>query len=165
MTVQEDVAALRARTDRIDPRELDALWDRLEPATIDDLVGYRWRGFSFDTGHHTHHMLGAARWYGKSFAGAEDAQPLLCYDEDGNLFSDKATGRGGASLWEVRFRGEITATMVYDGMPIFDHFKKVDDDTLIGVMNGKGRLVFDGGEHYWFGLERDIAIEPGDSRK
>jgi hypothetical protein len=48
--------------------------------------------------------------------------------------------------------------MVYDGMPILDHFKKVDDDTLIGVMNGKGRLVFDNGEHYWFGLERDVAL-------
>ena len=35
---------------------------------------------------------------------------------------------------------------------------KEDDDTLIGVMNGKGRLVFDNGEHYWFGLERDVAL-------
>lgn len=33
-----------------------------------------------------------------------------------------------------------------------------DDDTLVGVMNGKGGLVFDAGEHYWFGLERDIAL-------
>ena len=67
MDVASELAALRARTDRIDPRELDALWERLEPARIDDLVGYRWRGFSFDTGHRTHHMLGGARWYGKSF--------------------------------------------------------------------------------------------------
>ena len=48
--------------------------------------------------------------------------------------------------------------MVYDGMPVFDHFKKVDDDTVVGVMNGKGSLVFDDGEHYWFGLERDSAV-------
>lgn len=158
MDVVREVAELRARTGRIDPRELDALWKRLEPAGIDDLVGYRWRGFSFDTGHRTHSLLGRARWYGKSFVSPLEVQPLVCYDENGELFSDKQTGRGEASLWEVGFRGEVTATMVYDGMAVFDHFKKVDDDTVIGVMNGKGKLVFDDGEHYWFGLERDVAV-------
>ncbi|AWG97434.1 DUF4334 domain-containing protein [Rhodococcus ruber] len=158
MTVADELAALRRRTDTISPRELDDLWARLEPARIDDLVGYRWRGFSFDTGHRTHTVLGKARWYGKQFAAAHDVQPLMCRDASGELYSDVETGRGEASLWEVRFRGEVTATMVYDGMPVFDHFKKADDDTLVGVMNGKGGLVFDAGEHYWFGLERDIAL-------
>lgn len=158
MDVVKEVAALRDRTDRIDPRELDALWEKLTPATIDDLVGYRWKGFSFDTGHRTHGLLGAARWYGKAFVSASEVQPLVCYDEQGELFSDKKTGRGEASLWDVRFRDDVTATMVYDGMPVFDHFKKVDDNTVIGVMNGKGGLVFDDGEHYWFGLERDVAV-------
>jgi len=160
MDVVRHVAELRARTEQIDPRELDTLWTHLEPARTDDLVGYRWKGFSFDTGHRTHTLLGASRWYGKSFLSATDVQPLVCVDENGELFSDKKTGRGEASLWEIVFRDEVTATMVYDGMPVFDHFKKVDDDTVIGVMNGKGTLVFDGGEHYWFGLERDIALRP-----
>ncbi|MBF0660935.1 MULTISPECIES: DUF4334 domain-containing protein [unclassified Rhodococcus (in: high G+C Gram-positive bacteria)] len=158
MDVVRHVADLRARTETIDPRELDALWPRLTPARIDDLVGFRWKGFSFDTGHRTHGLLGASRWYGKTFVSPTEVQPLVCRGEDGELFSDKETGRGEASLWEIVFRGEVTATMVYDGMPVFDHFKKVDDDTLIGVMNGKGKLVFDGGEHYWFGLERDVAL-------
>ena len=30
--------------------------------------------------------------------------------------------------------------MVYDGQPIHDHFKRVDDDTVMGIMNGKARL-------------------------
>jgi len=158
LDVVRQLAELRARTDRIDPRELDTLWEHLAPARIDDLVGYRWKGFSFDTGHHTHGLLDKARWYGKAFVSQSEVQPLVCYDDEGNLFSDKKTGRGEASLWEVAFRGEVTATMVYDGMPVFDHFKKVDDDTVIGVMNGKGTLVFDDGEHYWFGLERDGAV-------
>ncbi|KSZ56681.1 DUF4334 domain-containing protein [Rhodococcus sp. C26F] len=158
MNVVQRLEELRARTDRIDPRELDALWEHLAPARIDDLVGYRWKGFSFDTGHRTHTLLGKSRWYGKTFASVSEVQPLVCYGEDGELFSDTKTGRGEASLWEIVFRGEVTATMVYDGMPVFDHFKKVDDDTVVGVMNGKGSLVFDDGEHYWFGLERDTAV-------
>ena len=48
--------------------------------------------------------------------------------------------KGEASLWLEEFRGEVTATMVYDGAPIHDHFKMVDDDTAMGIMNGKGAL-------------------------
>jgi Domain of unknown function (DUF4334) len=47
---------------------------------------------------------------------------------------------GEASLWLEEFRGEVTATMVYDGAPIHDHFKVVDDRTLMGIMNGKGEV-------------------------
>ena len=51
--------------------------------------------------------------------------------------------KGEASLWMEEFRGEVTASMVYDGAPVHDHFKKVDDNTVLGIMNGKGAL--DGG--------------------
>ncbi|WP_328600414.1 DUF4334 domain-containing protein, partial [Rhodococcus sp. (in: high G+C Gram-positive bacteria)] len=33
-------------------------------------------------------------------------------------------------------------------------FKKVDDSTLMGIMNGKSALVLDDGQHYYFLLER-----------
>ena len=46
--------------------------------------------------------------------------------------------------------------MVYDGMPVFDHFKKVDDDTIMGIMNGKA-MMLDQGQNYYFGLERDLT--------
>ena len=46
-------------------------------------------------------------------------------------------GKGEASLWMEEFRGEVTATMVYDGQPIHDHFKIVDDNAVMGIMNGK----------------------------
>jgi hypothetical protein len=59
---------------------------------------------------------------------------------------------GEASLWMIEFRGEVTATMVYDGRPVFDHFKMVDDRTLMGIMNGKA--VTYRGKHFYFSLER-----------
>ncbi|WP_137872583.1 DUF4334 domain-containing protein [Rhodococcus sp. Q] len=136
----------------VDPRELDELWAALPVVHIDELSG-RWRGRGFRTGHHTEQLLEKTRWYGKTFGSRFDVQPLVCRGEDGELFSDVKGGKGVASLWMVEFRGEVTATMVYDGMPVFDHFKRVGPDTLIGVMNGKG--VLDNGEHYWFALDRD----------
>ncbi len=60
--------------------------------------------------------------------------------------------KGAASLWTVEFRGEPTATMVYDGQPVLDHFKWAGRDTLLGVMNGKG--VRDHGRFYYFRLDR-----------
>ena len=53
-------------------------------------------------------------------------------------------------------RGEVTATMVYDGQPIHDHFKKIDHDAVMGIMNGKAGLDFSSGarRYGYFYLER-----------
>lgn len=131
--------------------ELDDFWASLEPATIEGLIG-EWRGGEFVTGHRMNGQLEKARWFGKTFASAGDVQPLVCVDADGNKFSNKAMGKGEASLWLEEFRGEVTATMVYDGQPVHDHFKKIDDDAVMGIMNGKG--VLDDGRYFYFYLER-----------
>lgn len=156
MTAAEDFQTLRTSEGQIDAQQLDEVWAQLEPVHIDELTSGRWHGFGFDTGHRMGKRLVKSRWYGKNFTSALDAQPLICRSEDGELFSDLESGRGEASLWMVEFRGESTATMVYDGMPVFDHFKKVDDDTIMGIMNGKA-MVLDQGQHYYFGLERDLT--------
>ena len=76
--------------------------------------------------------------------------------EDGELYSNTdAAGGGEATLWPVGFRGETTATMVYDRLPVFDHFKAVDDTTLMGIMNGKLADAFGIEDLYYFWLERD----------
>jgi hypothetical protein len=58
--------------------------------------------------------------------------------------------------WEVGFRGETTATMVYDRMPdVRTTHKLVDDATLMGIMNGKLESAFGVSDLYYFWLERD----------
>ena len=134
---------------------LDALWFDLAPATIPLLLG-SWRGGDFSTGHPASRLLEKIRWHGKRFDGPFEAHPLICRDEHGGLYSNKeAAGGGLASLWEVGFRGETTATMVYDAMAVFDHFKIVDDDTVMGIMNGKLEPVFGTADPYYFWLERE----------
>ena len=59
---------------------------------------------------------------------------------------------GAASLWMEEFRGEVTASMVYDGMPIHDHFKEIDENAVLAITNGKGALHE--GRHMYFYLER-----------
>ena len=132
--------------------ELEALWTACAPVRSADILG-EWRGSDFATEHPVHAMLATSRWHGKRFVSVQEAHPLICRDATGALFSNEELGRGLASLWDVEFRGEVTATMIYDGQPVLDHFKAVDADMLLGVMNGKG--VRHQGRHYYFLLERE----------
>lgn len=136
----------------VDPAELDEIWATLDTVKSADMVGH-WKGDEFDTGHKMNGQLQAARWYGKFFDSVDDVEPIVCYDDQGQLFSNHELSRGGASLWDIEFRGEVTATMVYDGQPIFDHFKQVDGNTLMGIMNGKRQR--NGAGFLYFILERD----------
>ncbi|GAA4389971.1 hypothetical protein GCM10023147_17380 [Tsukamurella soli] len=49
----------------------------------------------------------------------------------------ESSSRGEASLGMIDYEGVVTASMVYDGQPVIDHFKRIDDDTVMGVMSGK----------------------------
>jgi hypothetical protein len=142
---------LRQRASPIRYDVLDEFWSTLAPVSVEFMIG-EWKGGDLPTGHRGDGFLGD-RWFGTTFTSATDVQPIICVDADGNKYEDTTLMNGGASLWMEEFRGEVTATMVYDGMAVFDHFKRVGPETLIGVMNGKG--VLDKGEHYWFVLDRD----------
>jgi hypothetical protein len=117
--------------------DLDGFWATLEPATIDFMIG-EWEGGEFDTGHRENGTLALIQWFGKTFNSATDVEPLVCLDADGNKYSNTENGEG--SLWMEEFRGEVTATMVFDGQPVHDHFKKIDDHAVMGIMNGKNAL-------------------------
>lgn len=144
-------AELKERTARIADAELDDFWATPEPATIDEMIG-EWKGGGFDNGHRINALLPRAHWFGKTFSSPTDVQPLVCLDENGDKFSNTELGKGEASLWMEEFRGEVTATMVYDGRAIHDHFKKIDDTAMMGIMNGKAGL--DNGRCGYFYLER-----------
>src|SRR5262249_23408241 len=127
----------------VEDAELDDFWATLQPATIDEMLG-EWKGGDFPTGHRATGSLQKLGWFGKNFKSAREVQPLIGLDADGNKYSNVEYMNGEASLWLEEFRGEVTATMVYDGRPVHDHFKKIDDDAVMGIMNGKG--VIDNGK-------------------
>jgi Domain of unknown function (DUF4334)/GXWXG protein len=45
------------------------------------------------------------------------------------------TDQPKARLRMTEYRGVVSATMIYDSKPINDIFRKVDDDTILGVMD------------------------------
>lgn len=62
------------------------------------------------------------------------------------------TSKPRARLRNVEYRGKVSATMIYDHLPIHDHFRRVDDDTVLGVMDRRGDE-----RPFFFVLRRDRA--------
>ncbi len=47
------------------------------------------------------------------------------------------TEKSQARLRMMEYRGKVSATMIYDHLPINDSFRKVDDNTVLGIMDYK----------------------------
>jgi hypothetical protein len=60
-----------------------------------------------------------------------------------------------ARLRMTEYRGRLSATMVYDDRPILDVFRKVDRDTLLGLMDARDLPP------YFFVLRREAEAPPG----
>ncbi|MGD9622831.1 MAG: DUF4334 domain-containing protein [Mycolicibacterium sp.] len=149
---------LKERDGRIADTELDEFWASLAPADIDFMIG-QWKGGEFYTGHKANGFMKRLNWFGKTFRSATDVEPLVCLDAEGAKFSNVEAMNGAATLWMEEFRGEVVASMVYDGQPVHDHFKIVDADAVMGIMNGKGALDTSSGapRYLYFYLERVAA--------
>ena len=47
------------------------------------------------------------------------------------------TEKSQARLRMMEYRGKVSATMIYDYLPINDSFRKVDNHTVLGLMDFK----------------------------
>jgi hypothetical protein len=157
-----------------------ALYDDLAAMPVEDLTGrWRgrelatghpmdgrlaasgWYGKQFDDADHVHPLLFAAP-DGEVFPvdprriplGLADKVPpgLVGRGRDalGLLRPALRTRRHRARLREVRHRGVVTAAMVYDHLPIIDLFRRVDERTVLGVMDLRGDR-----QPYFFVLQRE----------
>lgn len=168
MMAQKSIAAALKSGQYRTPAALMALFDQLEPVSIEDMLG-QWRGSALAMGHPMDGMLENYGWYGKLFEDPENVHPLLFLDNKGRVFKVNPallpfslalkwklpqsawmrqlflffkfllrTRRSKARLRLVVFRGKTSATMVYDHLPINDVFRKVDEHTRLGCMDMKG---------------------------
>lgn len=163
MSHADDLAALEPRCTLTDAL---ALFDALPAVTTRDVHG-RWRGRELATGHPWDGVLRAAGWWGKDLHGDEGVHPLLMAGRRGpfplepRLVPLQLVGRTplvavhaarrvlrvaeplvrartpGARLREITVRGVTSAAMVYDHLPVVDSFRRVDDRTLLGLMDAR----------------------------
>ena len=154
-----------------------SIFDRLEPVTVEFMLG-QWKGFEIITGHPIDGLLEPSGWYGKLFENPENAHPLLIYTlNKKRVFAINPryiplgikipknnmlkvfiailkpilkTKKSKARIRMIEYRGKVTGTMVYDQKSIFDHFAKINENTMLGAMDLKGAA-----NPYFFVLERD----------
>jgi hypothetical protein len=120
---------------QVAPADLDTFFDQL-PAVEEAFMLGEWRGGCFNSSHPGEAMLGKVKWRGKRFESRNNVSPMLCENENGEVVASPILG--SAQLREVVYRGVCTATMIYDTQPILDHFRKIDDNTVLGAMDRKG---------------------------
>ena len=144
-----------------------ALFDELETVNLEFMLG-KWQGTGLDTAHPMDGLLETIGWYGKEFIDADNVHPLLFSDGNKTFNVDPnpsitnlglrfpmpqndslkpfysamskllATEESKARVRMMEYRDRLSATMIYDYLPIHDVFRKIDDNTVLGLMDWKG---------------------------
>ncbi len=63
------------------------------------------------------------------------------------------TEKSQARIRMMEYRQKVSATMIYDNLPINDIFRKIDDNTVLGLMDFKGVS-----QPFFFVLKRETGI-------
>ncbi len=114
------------------------------------LEAYGWWGKCFDSPEAVHPLLFATRGGGTLALNPLWMAPALRWLDRWPLPKSPAIGRAlqwllpllstrrpRARLREITHRGRVSAAMVYDQLPIIDVFRRLDDDTVLGLMDQK----------------------------
>lgn len=159
--------------------EAFTFFDQLDSVDLPFMIGL-WKGRECKTNHPMDGLLETVNWFGKEFIDSETVHPLVFQKKSGLLYKVNpgflplslpfqkipraimkplfsavspiiATEKDKARLRMLEYRGVVSATMIYDQHGMYDTFRKVDDNTVLGVMDLKGGKV---GTGYFFVLER-----------
>jgi hypothetical protein len=114
------------------------------------LTAYGWRGKRFESDEHVHPLVfgSAAREFAVLPRAVFPGLPLLLKHAwlkrppvaavVRTLMPLLATRRSRARLRMLQFRGRLSAAMLYDEVPIQDVFRRIDGNTVLGLMDLKG---------------------------
>lgn len=138
-----------------------ARFDNLPPVMPEEMLG-DWLGHELPTGHPLDGLLERLGWRGKRFKSADHVDPLVF--EPGMALDPRLMPIGLALRWPrlarsavsraafrgvrrvlrargpaarlsgVQFRGCLSAAMIYDRQPVVDHFRRIDERRILGLM-------------------------------
>ena len=145
--VEREVLALieESRRGAIDSARLMPLYRQLEPISIEFLLG-TWHGSLFNG-------QSGDGWWGKNMISAQHVQPLLFQRPDGSVYSNEVWGLAHLELGAFDGLSE-TAMLVYNDKPLFDYFRRVTDETVIGLTPASVAKV-----DFFFQLTRDHVVK------
>ena len=141
-----------------------SFFDSLEAVPLEMMSGL-WKGAEIKTNHPLNGKLKNLGWFGKAFITSDRVHPLVFKNHHEKLYSLNTklipsrlmnivstrnieflkpfiksgpflkTKQPTARLRMTHFRGVPTTTMIYDFLPINDVYRKIDQDTVMGLMD------------------------------
>lgn len=160
--------------DSLEPIAIDAMvgtWRGAEFPTghpMDGLLSAAgWYGKRFDDTEHAHPLLFYTASRTEAFAVDPGKVPAHLANLELRLMAPNPglhwlvlaarpllqTHHPKARLRMVECRGQLSAAMIYDDLPIIDHFRRVDDHTMLGMMDMRGMP-----RPFFFLLQRDGGV-------
>lgn len=139
-SIQTQFEVFKNSKQKVDFKSLEAFFDTLPEITNDEILG-EWKGGYITSGSIIDLSLksyGFYGWIGKHFT-TENKVKALMHQFFGLKFNIPIIGN--ARIREVRFRDKVSTGMIYNHLPIIDHFRRVDESTLMGAMDLKGKIV------------------------
>ncbi|KAK6211516.1 hypothetical protein QIS74_10780 [Colletotrichum tabaci] len=124
-TLEQQFAEL-TKAGRIEEAAVIAVFDQLKAIPPEFMLG-KWDGFPIDTSHTATEQ--PFKWAGKDFRSLDDVDPVR----------------------EIKYRGLLTAGMIYDDFPRIDSFRFVDENTVLGAMEDKN---VENNRPVWFYMRR-----------
>ena len=129
----------------IDSARLMKLYRQLEPVSIDFMLS-TWHGSLFNG-------QSGDGWWGKNMISAQLVQPLLFQRPDGSVYSNEVWGLAHLETGVYDGLSE-TAMLVYNDKPLYDYFRRVTDETVIGLTPAAAAKV-----DFFFQLTRDHVVK------
>ncbi|CCF37193.1 hypothetical protein CH063_08588 [Colletotrichum higginsianum] len=144
-TLEQQFAEL-TKEGRIEEAAVIAVFDQLKAIPPEFMLG-KWDGFPIDTSHTATEQ--PFKWAGKDFRSLDDVDPVMVWGKDGSRTWNADFGH--AQVREIKYRGLLTAGMIYDDFPRIDSFRFVDENTVLGAMEDKN---VENNRPVWFYMRR-----------
>lgn len=155
VTSTEEALALFDRLEPVDTAFMIGAWRGEGFPTNHPLDGvleaFHWHGKRFESTEHVHPLVFSKRngelttvnpMYMLPSLGLLKKMPFLKSSTNGKIFQAViglfSTGNSRARLRMTEYRGKSSATMIYDALPINDVFRKLDHNSVLGIMDLKG---------------------------
>ncbi|KAI8148482.1 hypothetical protein BJV82DRAFT_653576 [Fennellomyces sp. T-0311] len=128
---------------------VESIYNQLKAVESSQLIG-EWKGGEIATGSSFGEQLKGIKWDGKKFISVNEVEPIIVLNDKGER--EYLEEPGPARIRSVLFRGVVSSAMIYDNQPIIDHFRYIDNDTVVGYMDTK--MQTDPSDDLYFYLKR-----------
>jgi hypothetical protein len=156
---QSQIQQLISSNSKATPDLLGPLWSALPPITVANAVGiYQGGRFTGPT-----KAADPINWFGKQIVSEVSVNPLLSRAPNNSSLVFPYPRQNIAQARNVEHEGIVSATIVYNRLPLFDYFRVVSQNVTTGdlLLLGKSDLLGKLADppFFWLRRTKDVKID------